>query len=127
MGQCSAIGDGSSRFLLTVTAEGELTVAYTQKTVNYEGTACEGTGTATDQAAPLGTLVFSPTEAAGDVTFNRGDWTLPSGTTQKAVWVLERPDLLCILADSDPTVFPDGEGVASAVEVLQDDFCYERQ
>lgn len=126
-GECSIVdGVSSARFLLAVTKVNDTTVSYTRTVIAYEGTACSGVGVRSGSAVAMGNVVFSATQGHDGVTFNRGVWTPPDSDDLKVIWVLERPNLLCLLADADPSDFPTPESVADAVAVSPDSICYYR-
>lgn len=127
-GQCNVVGGvSSSRFLLTVTKTAANTVSYTQRSVQYTGTACTGTGTVSAIETNLGSVTFAATEGYGGVTFNRGSWTRPPGITGPAIWALKTPNRLCLFTDNTPTSFPTPKSVADYTAMLLNSTCYDRQ
>ncbi|MDP2226461.1 MAG: hypothetical protein Q8J78_03170 [Moraxellaceae bacterium] len=127
-GQCNVVGGvSSSRFLLTVTKIADNSVSYTQRGVQYMGTACAGTGTVSPTATNMGSVTFLATEGHGGVTFNRGSWTRPPGITSPVIWALKTRNRLCLFSDGTPTAFPTAKNVADYTATLLNEICYDRQ
>lgn len=126
-GQCSVVeGVSSAKFLLRATKVNDTTISYTQTSLEYSGTACEGTGVPAGSATPMGSIVFKATEGHEGVTFNRGTWSPPASDDVKTIWALRAPNLLCLMVDTTPTSFPTAKDVADYLAILPPNICYTR-
>lgn len=127
MRQCSQLGPNSAaRLLITATIEPSGAVRLRQGARQYVTEDCSDTGVAPGSPTDAGTIVFGAGEGNAHLAIRRGVWTQPSSASTKVIWVREHGVRLCIVADTEPTAFPTEKSIEDYLDILDDDFCYER-
>lgn len=107
-----------------ISRQSDSRVNLSQTLVQYDNAQCAGTGAPQADATPLGTIVFDRNGATATLTAYWGLWTQPSGLSSRTVWAL-KGTRLCALGDSEPSLLPTLDSVASAADLsIAGQSCY---
>lgn len=127
---CVTIGTESFRRLLRATdlPDTQTTrLTYSEGVTIYPNTTCSNAGV---QAAPsaMGAVDFSRWDWSGESNLSAywGSFTTVTNTTSQVVWVRKGDNLLCLLGDQTPSIFPDLNAIAASLKTLPDLGCFTR-
>jgi hypothetical protein len=102
------------------------TIQFSQDYIQYSGPNCTGAGVLMNAPSNLGTIKFINPEYSSNAGFFRGDWTLPSTQVEKIIWAFKRANLYCAFSDTTPTSFANPQDVENYLNIIANDFCFEK-
>ena len=94
-----------NRLWMRVTKTGDASISFDRGVMTYAATDCSGAGAPLDSPTPMGDVTLFRTEATSTLAANWGLWTYPSGQAY-SVWAKKGETILCLFADTNPSVFP---------------------
>ncbi len=102
-------------------------IAWNSGSMTYSTKDCSGTGVLSELTSNLGSVEFTSTQSLGAHQYYRGTYTPSNGSTKPMIWALPTAQKLCVLTDSEPTVFPTAQSVKDYVDVLAASTCYYKK
>lgn len=122
---CVRTGAQSFKRLLRASVTGPSTIDYSEGVLSFSNTSCLGTP---QQAGPtrLGVVTFTRAEATQTLAAHWGTFQTVTGTRFGAIWALRRTEQLCLLGDERPTNQPTLAAVASSLNTVPADNCFNR-
>ncbi|RYF44053.1 MAG: hypothetical protein EOO25_01055 [Comamonadaceae bacterium] len=115
----------TAKSMLRVSRQDGATVSLVLDVLQYANSNCAGTGVPVG-ATDGGTVVFNATKGIVGLTANYGAWTYITGVSR--VVHARKGNLLCVLGDQSPTLFPTAQSVDSylSLDPRQLQACYTR-
>lgn len=122
---CVRTGAQSFKRLLRASVTGPSTIDYSEGVLSFNSTNCTGTP---QQAGPtrLGVVTFTRAEANQTLAAHWGTFQTVTGTRFGAIWALRPTEQLCLLGDEIPTNQPTLAAVASSLNTVPADNCFNR-
>lgn len=127
-GPCARATNGTYvKTLVRASRLSDNSVRYEQGGVVFDNSACTGAGTV-PLAREAGTVTFDGYKATAAVGAAYGTWAAPIGAN-RVVWAKKGSNLLCVLADATPTLFPTAQSVETylGLDSQQNQNCYARR
>lgn len=125
-GFCAPSGDGrSGRVLTRAVSATSSSVTHQQSVVFYNNLTCSGTGTLSGLTT-LGTFTVARTGATANTVANWGTFVGINGVSSPFIWA-RKGNLLCLLGDENPSVFPAASDVEAHLAIVPETFCYAKQ
>lgn len=125
-GVCTVRSDGQSSVagVYVITKLSSTKIGWNSGSMTYSTQDCTGTGALSELTSNLGSVEFSSTQILGTHQYYRGTYSPSNGAAKPMIWALPTAKKLCILTDSEPSVFPTAQSVKDYVDVLATSICY---
>jgi hypothetical protein len=120
---CTLTDSGYLTQIFAVSVLSNNTISHFSDPSIFATASCAGPGSSMGIGTDMGVVTFASTETYGARKFYRGRWTAQSVDTP-IVWALKRPDLICIFTDTP--AFVTASDLNSYVEIISDNFCYQK-
>lgn len=125
-GVCTVRSDSQTSVagVYVITKLSETKIGWSSGSVTYSTTDCSGAGALSEITSNLGSVEFASTQVLGTQQYYRGTYTPSNGAPKPMIWALPTAKKLCVMTDSEPTVFPTAQSVKDYVDVLAASICY---
>ena len=125
-GVCTVRSDGQSSVagVYVISKLSSTKIGWNSGSMTYSTQDCTGTGALSELTSNLGSVEFSSTQILGTHQYYRGIYSPSNGTAKPMIWALPTAKKLCVLTDSEATVFPTAQSVKDYVDVLAPTICY---